>query len=76
MLLYQPSALLRPPLGPWSAVSWTRPDQEVSGYQDLSDQFRVPYSRDKVNPDVTQVWIQYSDDSVTLYCIRRCTTPD
>ena len=56
MLLYQPSALLRPPLGAWSAVSWTRPDQEVSGYRDLSDQFRVPYSRDKVNPDLSQVW--------------------
>lgn len=53
MLLYQPSALLRAPLGVWSAVSWSRPGQEQSGYQDVSDQFRVE-CRDKVRRELTQ----------------------
>ena len=44
MLLYQSTALLRPPMGFWSAVDWQRPAADKVDYQDMSHQFRLDIS--------------------------------
>ena len=43
--LFKPEALLRPPMGTWAAVRIDRPDTRRLRYENLSDQFRLPFKR-------------------------------
>ena len=43
--LFKPEALLRPPMGTSAAVRISRPDTRKLRYENLSDQFRLPFRR-------------------------------